>query len=57
MSNELSNSLQQFHAFIGKLLQDGQGNLSPEMALAIWRERMETVQAIREGWKICTLVG
>ena len=46
---ELS-SLEGFHRFIGEQLRsDGAVHLSPEQALALWRERQESVQAIGEG--------
>ena len=42
--------LESFHRFIGEQLQsDDAAQMSPERALALWRERQETVQAIREG--------
>jgi predicted transcriptional regulator len=42
--------LEDFHRFIGEQLQsDEAAQMSPEQALAIWRERQETLEAIREG--------
>jgi hypothetical protein len=42
--------LEDFHRFIGEQLQsDDAARMSPEQALALWRERQDTVQAIREG--------
>jgi len=46
---ELS-SLEGFHRFIGdQLRSDAAAKMSPEQALALWRDRQETVQAIGEG--------
>jgi len=48
-ANETS-VLESFHRFIGEQLRsDDAAQMSPEQALALWRERQETVQAIREG--------
>ena len=42
--------LENFHRFIGEQIQsDDAAKMSPEQALALWRERQETVQSIREG--------
>jgi predicted transcriptional regulator len=44
------NVLESFHRFIGQQLQtDAAMGMSPEQALAQWRERQETVAAIQEG--------
>ena len=41
---------EKFHQFIGEQLQsDGTAHMSPEQALAAWREREECVAAIQEG--------
>jgi predicted transcriptional regulator len=50
MHSHAPSVLADFHRFIGEKLQsDDAAQLSPEQALALWRERQETVQAIREG--------
>jgi predicted transcriptional regulator len=41
--------LEQFHRFLTGQLQNGGSLLSPEQVLAMWRERTETIAAIREG--------
>lgn len=44
------SSLAGFHRFIGEQLHsDGGASLSPERALVMWRDRQETIEAIREG--------
>ena len=43
-------TLEEFHQFIGEqLLSDVAAQMSPEQALALWRERQECAEAIREG--------
>ncbi len=43
-------TLETFHRFVGELLQSNpQNHFSPEEAWAMWKERMETLAAIREG--------
>lgn len=49
MATDQLNSLQQFYEFVGQTLKDGGENLSPEYVLALWRERLETIQAIQRG--------
>lgn len=42
--------LESFHRFIGQQLQtDAAIGMSPEQALAMWREHQESAAAIREG--------
>jgi len=42
--------LEKFHKFIAEQLQsDATAHMSPEQALAAWRERQECVAAIQEG--------
>lgn len=42
--------LESFHHFLGKQLErDDAAEMSPEQALALWREEQETLAAIREG--------
>lgn len=44
------NTLASFHQFIGQqLASENAAQMSPELAVAIWREREETLTAIREG--------
>ncbi|HEY0982808.1 hypothetical protein [Schlesneria sp.] len=45
-----SNSLASFHEFVGQQLASASAaRVTPELALALWREREETRAAIREG--------
>jgi predicted transcriptional regulator len=48
MSTEVISDLAGFHQFVGDRLSSGQ-QLSPEQALADWRERTATIQAVRRG--------
>ena len=42
--------LESFHRFLGEQLQsDPSLELTPEQALAIWRERQGAIEAIQEG--------
>ena len=42
--------LQSFHEFVGKQLEsDAAVLMSPEEAVALWREQQESIAAIREG--------
>lgn len=44
------NALANFHQFVGQqLASEDAAQMSPELAVAIWREREETLAAIREG--------
>jgi predicted transcriptional regulator len=50
MPNLEPTMLKEFHKFIGEQLQsDATAHMSPEQALAAWRERQECVAAIQEG--------
>jgi predicted transcriptional regulator len=50
MDTHETSVLEDFHQFIGEQLRsDEAAQMSPEQALALWRDRQETVQAIREG--------
>jgi hypothetical protein len=50
MSTSEAHTLEDFHRFIGEQLQsDAAAKMSPEQALALWRERQESIQAIQEG--------
>lgn len=43
-------TLENFHQFLGQqLASEAAAQMSPEQALALWREREESVAAIREG--------
>ena len=48
MPTQTQTQLQSFHEFVAKQLKNGHGNLTPEEALAKWRERTESVKAIQE---------
>jgi predicted transcriptional regulator len=48
MSTDLTNDLAGFHQFVGNQLGRGT-DLSPEQALAKWRERNETIHGVRRG--------
>ena len=48
MPTQIETQLQSFHEFVTKQLKNGQRDLTPEQALAKWRERNETVKAIQE---------
>jgi len=44
------STLASFHQFVGQqLASEDTAQMSPELAVAIWREREETLAAIREG--------
>ncbi len=50
MSVTQTRTLESFHRFIGEQLQsDAATQMTPEQALALWRERQECVEAIQEG--------
>lgn len=49
MAVQVRNNLQSFHQFVGEQLANGGAQLSPEQVLAMWRERLETIEAVREG--------
>ena len=49
MATELTNNLESFHSFVGEMLKNGGARLSPEQVLAMWRERLETIQSVRRG--------
>jgi len=48
MSIGLADSLENFHDFIGAKIASGK-SMSPEFALALWRERQRETTAIQEG--------
>ena len=49
MAVELRNNLESFHQFVGEQLENGGATLSPEQVLAMWRERLETIESVRRG--------
>lgn len=50
MSVRDPSTLESFHRFVGEQLKsDNPTPMSPEQALALWREREETIAAIRDG--------
>lgn len=50
MSIHEASPLEDFHQFIAEQLRsDRAAQVSPEEALVLWRERQETMEAIREG--------
>ena len=50
MSTSETHTLEDFHRFIGEQLRsDAAAKMSPEQALALWRERHESIEAIEEG--------
>ena len=45
-----TETLAEFHKFVGQQLSHpGAASMSPEEALARWREHQETLEAVREG--------
>ena len=49
MSVEMSNDLAEFYRFIEKKLRTIGNSMTPEQALAEWREQVETMASIRRG--------
>ena len=49
MPVELKNDLESFHRFVEEQLKNGRSKLSPEQVLAMWRERLNTIQSVRRG--------
>ena len=43
------NELNDFHDFLAEQLANNGSQLTPEQALAMWRERADTIAAVREG--------
>lgn len=48
MTTQTQTELQKFLDFAEKKAKNGQADLSPEQALAMWQERRESVKAIQE---------
>jgi len=49
MSVEPDSDLASFHRFVAQQLEEGDSHLTPEEVLARWRERADTIEAVREG--------
>lgn len=50
MTTRTLTPLESFHEFVGRQLASPTSEpMSPEQALALWRERQESLAAIREG--------
>lgn len=49
MAVETQDDLKSFHAFVGEQIVTGGEHLAPDQVLAMWRERIATVKAVREG--------
>lgn len=50
MNAHETSPLERFHRFVGEQLHSGAAvSLSPEEAVVLWRERQETIEAVREG--------
>lgn len=43
------NDLASFHVFVAEHLKSGGQEISPEQALALWRERLEAIESIGRG--------
>ncbi|MDZ4687026.1 MAG: hypothetical protein SH850_18270 [Planctomycetaceae bacterium] len=49
-SSPPTSTLESFHQFVGQQLASATAEpMSPEQALALWRERQDSLVAIREG--------
>lgn len=46
---DVKNDLASFHKFIGEQIANDGARLTPEQVLALWRERLESIAALREG--------
>lgn len=46
---EAKNDLASFQEFVAEQLTNGDAQLTPEQALALWRERLDTIEAVRKG--------
>lgn len=49
MAFEVKNNLESFHRFVEEQLNNGGATLSPEQVLAMWRERLETIESVHRG--------
>ena len=49
MPVEVKNDLESFHRFVEEQLKNEGAKLSPEQALAMWRERLDAIESVRRG--------
>ncbi|REJ90840.1 MAG: hypothetical protein DWQ34_16615 [Planctomycetota bacterium] len=49
MSTAARDDLQTFHEFVRRQLENGGADLTPEQVLAMWRERLETIDSVGRG--------
>lgn len=49
MPIEVKNDLESFHRFVEEQLKIGGSKLSPEQALSMWRERLDTIESVHRG--------
>jgi len=49
MAPIMKNELEFFHQFVSEQLMSGCSEMSPEQILAMWRQRTETINAVKEG--------
>ena len=49
MSADIKDDLKSFHDFVGKQLGNGGAQLTPEQVLALWRERLNTIESVHRG--------
>ncbi len=50
MGVESKNELKHFHDFVADQLTNGGAQLTPEQVLAMWRDRVDAIAAVREGF-------
>jgi hypothetical protein len=48
MGVEAKNDLKNFHDFVADQLANGGAELTPDQVLVMWRERVDTITAVRE---------
>lgn len=49
MAAAITNDLKSFHRFVGEQLTNGGARLTPEEVWNMWRERQDSIAAVREG--------
>jgi hypothetical protein len=49
MSTTVKDDLRSFHEFVGRQLDNGGADLTPEQVLTLWRERLEVIESVRRG--------
>lgn len=49
MSTAIKDDLRSFHEFVGRQLDNGGADLTPEQVLSLWLERLETIESVRRG--------